>query len=570
MEGAEIPQPPPDLDIKPKFSMKETLAPSSLRGIDFYLNHSQLDPKSLDGKQIVNLGAGGDDLGQELKLLGVESKVVNIDLKYPRTIFGQKEINGTKLTPNDAVRANMLRLPLATNSMDVVFASDSLTRWVGKDRQPIGFNEAVRVLAPEGKMYAFEFDWQSIKPTEVFTSIKSEYPNSQFEYDDKRKTLRITKAESFQAFGENVPTDPEKIFNSISNEPLKKDLLSLLALASENVDENGSSRAKVMSFIEQHLKDDVRKIAYPDVENGDWEKFDHIVATCVDAGNEFGNNSAFQRARKLVLETTLIQPEKFASKISPELLKIAQNLDPDKAATLDKIRAFDKAITTDTWFSLNKNEINWLRENDPQGWRFAIFTLRKNAITLTDQEKQQSLSYFEDILSRTKQGDPNAKKTMDIFRILGSDYKTDEVWSNFTKYHDPSVYGVAEYWSSSAFVGPIETIKRASIKEMNLQGKIITVNDRSNGNPEEYVNAIIKILKIPQNELRNKIVYEQTIRLNQCPSCYGYEGGFRTQKLLQETLNDESLNIQYDQKRVEFASKIRQLLKNNGYLKMQI
>ncbi len=551
---------------KPGLLTKEFWAPPSKRGLDFYLERTQVEAKDLEGKKILNLGAGGDNLGIELKSKGVSTQVTNIDLKYPRTLLGQTEIQGINLTPERAVKADISRLPLGNESVDVEFASESLTRWVSKDRQPQGFLEAVRVLKEGGSLYAFVFDWQSVKPTDVFTAVKSQFPSTQFEFDTKRKTLKITKAETNEPFENNTAPDPEVMLNSISSELLRKDISVLLSVAIQDVDNNRDSRRSVSSVVNSLTNIDLRKLTYTDASESDWESATKLLVTCVDAGDEFAGNSAFQRARKLVVNQALIMPERFTPKKGPELLKVAQEFDPDKAATLDKIRALQDALIYPTWFSDNANELNWLRENNPEGWRIAVNILRKNAISLGDDEKKAPLDYFKRELDLAKKGDQDATKRLEIFRILGHHYETDEVWSRFTQYHDPSVFGVAEYWSSSTFAGPIENIKRMFRKQMTLGDRELIADSRSDGNPQEFAKALIKILETPQDSLRNKIVLEQTLRLQECPSCYGYMAGFKAQKLLQETLEPDAQNVQnYDGKRVDFALKTKQTLRDLGY-----
>ena len=181
-----------------------------------------------------------------------------------------------------------------------------------------------------------------------------------------------------------------------------------------------------------------------------------------------------------------------------------------------------------------------------------------NTHNTPDQEKIGPAKYFKDLLDQANKGDEKANKVLGIFRVLCDMYQTDEVLSEFTRYNDPSIYGLAEIWSSSSFkplfINAAVNIQRSFRKPMEIGNRTIYTHSRNDGNSKEFMQAIIKILETPQSKLRNKVVYEQTIRLQMCPTCYGGMEGFRTQRLLQETLKPDAENETFDPKRVEFAA----------------
>lgn len=549
-----------ETNLSAPLSLKERLSVSSKRGLDYYLDHTGLKPEDLEGKTILNLGAGGDDLSDDLKQgYNLNAPVINIDLKYPRKVFWMTSISDVSLTPQNPIKADVAHLPIPEQCADLAFASNSISRWLSKNRQPEAYTEAVRAIKEGGRLYVFELDWQSTKPTDVYLAIKARYPNTEVSYDKKRKTLTVEKLKSYQPFSEKVELPNFKdLYESIESEELKKVLLDFINASLKDVDSSFGERIQYRQFMgaltASEFRDSFR------ASDNDWKNLERLLVACVDAGGELGNNSVFQRARKLVVKEAIIYPEKFSVNRGDKLLKVAQEFNPDLAATKDKLRALTEAFLMPTWASTNQEQLRWVGEHDPQGWRLATGTLKKNVLSLEDAEKGQVRDYFRGLLLEAKAGGKTAKYKLEIFRVLGNHFKTDEVWSEFTQYNDPSLYGTAEYRSSSAFKGPVTEIKR-SFKKTPIYAEVeIFVDSRSDADPTEYAKEIVALLQIPSDKLRNKLVYDQTVRLQICPTCYGYAGGFRAQRLLQETLSGESdENLVYDPKRVDFALSVTKI-----------
>jgi len=128
-----------------EISDNEMLASKESRGLEFYLGISQLNPTDIANKVIMNLGAGRSDLAKALERIKIPfKKVVNIDLLFdePKTI------------PNSFfIQADMCNLPLADSSVDIGFATWSLSRYLPIERQKIALAEILRVLKSNGKLF---------------------------------------------------------------------------------------------------------------------------------------------------------------------------------------------------------------------------------------------------------------------------------------------------------------------------------------------------------------------------------------------------------------------------------
>lgn len=145
---------------KPNLSFFERLMASSGRRGHFYLEHSGLKPEELDGKRILNAGAGGSDIELDLKKnYGVFCNVVNVDITYDH----EREpslLNFLRLPrenfPQNPVRADVKSLPFKDDSFDLAFASNLLQFLLPKKSKKWAIQELIRVTS--GNIYLLEVD----------------------------------------------------------------------------------------------------------------------------------------------------------------------------------------------------------------------------------------------------------------------------------------------------------------------------------------------------------------------------------------------------------------------------
>jgi hypothetical protein len=173
------------------YSFKEWFAPPSSANLNSHSKHWDFNPSGLEGKTILNLGAGGDDLQTELSLKGITARVFNVDLKYPR--FGKRQY-----TPPNPIKADMAALPFGEETFDNIFSYDALLRWLPGSKQVGAIEDAFRTLNPRGTMYLYEVRWNGwIPPINVRKTIsyfENQYAaNIRCEYLKDTKTLKISK-----------------------------------------------------------------------------------------------------------------------------------------------------------------------------------------------------------------------------------------------------------------------------------------------------------------------------------------------------------------------------------------
>lgn len=419
----------------------------------------------------------------------------------------------------------------------------------------------------------------------LYLETKRKKPNMSFAHYDRDLDVKITNAEVFQQFEGNDQKGPNEYLDAIKDPSLKENLSIILAVATENVDLNAEERTRISDTVRGITNKNLRLAYFPNASNGDWGNTDNLIVACVDAGNEFSNNSAFQRARGLVTRESMIHSSTFNVDKNPELLDvILEDFNPDLASNNDKLKAFEDAMIDATWFSENRQELNDLQELNPKGARIAVKILRENATKLDDKNKLVAAEYFMNLVADYKKGNTDAQKQLEIFRLIGDKYETDEVYSFFTQYNDPSVYGLAKIWASS-WAKPVHKLygfwsslaRKTRGSPLVIRDREIDTSDmRNDSNPIEYAQAIVKILKTPQKNLEKKITKEQTARLHMCPSCYGGKSGFESQKKIQGALsvsdndNEKGIGSEFDEKRVDFAVEVMQKLRKDGYLKMKM
>lgn len=146
--------------------MREILQPSppeiyseiNGRNLEFYLGISDLRESDLDGKVILNLGAGGSDLQRDLLKRGVSPrKVISVDLAYDIRFNRTKGYSGFVPPQNGAVRGDMCQLGpcVPPESIDYCFAVWSLSFYLPPERQKLALTEIIRVLKPKGTAYIY-------------------------------------------------------------------------------------------------------------------------------------------------------------------------------------------------------------------------------------------------------------------------------------------------------------------------------------------------------------------------------------------------------------------------------
>jgi len=111
------------------------------RNLKFYLGISELQPDDFANKIILNLGSGKSDLAQELEKMEIPFRdVINIDLS-------ENQSN------QSLIQADMCNLPLADSSIDIGFATWSLSQYLPIERQKKALAEILRVLKSKGKFF---------------------------------------------------------------------------------------------------------------------------------------------------------------------------------------------------------------------------------------------------------------------------------------------------------------------------------------------------------------------------------------------------------------------------------
>lgn len=365
------------------------------------------------------------------------------------------------------------------------------------------------------------------KADEVFIGVKTERPDVSVIYDDHTKKLSLSPQKVTEQFNENEPVlNLNEMLSKIQNVKDRDVFVSFLKVGMMNVDLNAEHRAVFSGAY--FIGDIVRGIDSPDKQI-----MKNILLACVDAGNEIGNNSAFARARNLVVNRTLVQPEGFNPQRGSKLMVVALDMDRDKVSDNDKLMALDDAIKYSTWASSKTEELAILQEMmDGKGWRMANILLKRDVTQMPDEERKEVGMYFEKLLKESKNGDGTATKKLEIFRSLADGFETDEVWSRFTQYHDLSVYGTAVYWSSGDFA--VNMFKWRELIKLPILRKELNVDSRSNGDAKEFAQAVVKLMSISKEKMSKRLKREQNARLMMCPSCYGEAAGVEVQQKIQE------------------------------------
>lgn len=531
-----------------QITIRERLAPPTKRGFAYYLDHMQISPEDLNGKTVLNLAAGGDDLEKDLKRRGVGVKVFNFDLKYPRKIFGND------YTPQNPVKVDIKRLSQADETVDIVVSSEGLTRWLEPKDQPSAAIEALRVLKEGGTAYFFEFRWDmSTNAKKFITEVRSAYPNIEVVYDKPRKTVKMAKTETYCPF-EGQVDNPQISLEQIKDSGIRSHLVEVIKFGQQNRDLlDINDRYKLNTFVQAILDPLVRGEGDP----GDWDSVKKILATCVDAGKEIGNNSIFDHARYLTADVALVHPnDSMGPNLDTKTLEAISTINRDRVSLDDKLRAFQESWRSESWSGneANKRILDDLsKSGDRVAWEMATKYLKKNVLTLTDDERVKIAEYFEELV------DSANSTRLEQFRALGWEYQGDPILSQFSRMHDPSIYGAAEYWSSSRMKGPIQAMNlllsgNKRMGERVYAGKVVEASYQNDATPLDYAKEIIKLVRTPADQL---LLRQEVARAN-CPSCYGYSEGFNAQRKIQSGEFMETKEY-FDPKRVEFAVELAEI-----------
>ena len=153
----------------------------TIRYFEDYEDLFRLNCKELNGKSILDLGAGDSTFAEDT--VGVTRDVLRLDPKYS---------DNPPIYRNYAITGIAQNLPFRDNSFDEVLSSISLY-WIktGLDKALL---EMIRVTKPEGKIRIF--------PAELKKDTKAQYSSStRLVYVSKHKahlpTLFITKDSSY-------------------------------------------------------------------------------------------------------------------------------------------------------------------------------------------------------------------------------------------------------------------------------------------------------------------------------------------------------------------------------------
>lgn len=178
------------LDTHKKIGILEKISRTTGRPLEFYIQLLELELSDFDNKEVLNIWSWKSDLDRDLELLGIKSKVlVNVDFAYnnigsnnPLDYITWKHITKNNI-PNNAISADMRKLPLIENQFDNVLSLWSIV-WLPKKERYLALKEAYRVCK----------NWWKIKVYPVTYSKKLEflakkYPFLEFStpmYDSKK------------------------------------------------------------------------------------------------------------------------------------------------------------------------------------------------------------------------------------------------------------------------------------------------------------------------------------------------------------------------------------------------
>lgn len=123
------------------------------RGIEEYSQQLGFNPKELEGKSVLNLGAGRDfKFEKELQDSGISADVISMSPDWATDIHRKQAVEN--MGPNEKAVAGIGQaLPFADGSFDIIVASHVI--YYLKDPQTVStfIKEIARVLRPGGKAF---------------------------------------------------------------------------------------------------------------------------------------------------------------------------------------------------------------------------------------------------------------------------------------------------------------------------------------------------------------------------------------------------------------------------------
>jgi len=508
-----------------QISLQERISPVTNFGPEFYLQHMGVGVEYFKGKKIADLGGGNVDLQGMLNESHVTATVFRIDLKSEREVSE----GGIR------VKGDMLVLPMAGESMDVVVSSKALSRWIPKDKQIDGYLEAMRVLRPGGELFVFTHRWQDgADPKKIVKDLKKYYPGSDVGFDKEKSLIHVKKKEFI-----TETRMPEEMLVELKD---KEKIEALMDYITKDVDTVGRDEIPTDNFGYNYVDKIITSLREKgnDAASAEYQKAAEFFGRCVDVGDLIGNNSRLAMARRLVGVKEMAEPDKggWQSKDDRMLRQVLER-DPERMDLLSKLRALREAMSYESWGYKNRELLERLDSSERS---LAVFTLKKSILEMTDSDRRKIDNYFSELLDRRFKGEANERKLaqekIEIFRVLGYDFQSDAVLSRFMRHHDVSVYGAAEYWGLERLslfrtMGSIFKGKYRLESEVEWAGRKMKIDHWHNTDPVRFAMEMVNVARRPEWMFRLK----RYASLVQCPTCYGYGSGFRGQMAAESVLN---------------------------------
>lgn len=151
--------------------IREKWSRTTGRGLEFYQQLLGLRLEELNGKRLLNIGAGKSNIGPELEAQDIHpAKVVNVDLAYnteqQQGLRGMVTGKRMESLPDNAVAADMRNLPFSAESFDTILHLWSLA-WLNDEDKLPAIQEALRVCALDGEVKIFP----CIRPNTIHSAL---------------------------------------------------------------------------------------------------------------------------------------------------------------------------------------------------------------------------------------------------------------------------------------------------------------------------------------------------------------------------------------------------------------
>lgn len=142
----------------PKINKHEILPPITNRSFEAYLRDLHLVEQDLDGKMILDIGAGGRGFAKGAGKEGVDASIVSLDPHYANMGVYESIIMKESNPQVDSltVAGKGESLPFADNSFDLIIANYSMPLYTQSKLQiKEYFEELKRVVKPGGEIRIF-------------------------------------------------------------------------------------------------------------------------------------------------------------------------------------------------------------------------------------------------------------------------------------------------------------------------------------------------------------------------------------------------------------------------------